>query len=227
MTDLILKKDPLEMIMEATKSGLDLQAIEKMMDLQEAFEKKEAKKAFIVAMAEFKKEPIQISKDKVNTQFKSKYTSIGNLVNTVLPRLSECGFSHNWKVEQKENEIKVTCVLTHELGHSEEVTMSSPPDSSGSKNAIQQIKSARTYLQAATFESLLGLASTDANFDDDGNSANQETITDHQFAELSALMQEKSVDAKGFCGYFKIKNIEDLPAKSYKTAIKMIEQKKD
>ena len=32
--------------------------------------------------------------------------------------------------------IAVTCVLTHEMGHSEETTLEALPDTSGSKNSI-------------------------------------------------------------------------------------------
>ena len=128
----------------------------------------EARKAFTAAMAAFKGEAVRVAKDKDNHQYKSKYVSLGNLIDTVTPALSRHGLSAHWEIEQATG-ICVTCHLTHAAGHSVSVSMTCPPDKSGAKNAIQEIKSAITYAKACTFESVCGLASTDANLDDDGN----------------------------------------------------------
>jgi hypothetical protein len=45
--------------------------------------------------------------------------------------------------------------------------LSSPPDTSGAKNPLQQIKSAITYLEGATFQAITGIVASDE--DDDGN----------------------------------------------------------
>ncbi len=165
---------PYEMMMNAVKSELPLEQIEKMMELQERFEKREAEKAYVSAMAKFKEIPLIITKDKVNSQYKSYYTTIGNLVNLTLPGMSKCGLSHKWDIDQSvEKIIKITCIVTHAMGHSESVSMSAPRDESGKKNLIQQIKSTITYLKSATFESIMGLAASDSNMDDDGNGASQ------------------------------------------------------
>ena len=144
--------------------------IEKLMDLQDRHDAKQAQRAFNDAKAAFKMENVLITKDKRNEQYKSMYTTLGNLVATVTPYLGKHGLSADWKIDQS-NGIEVTCILCHSMGHSDKVTLKVPPDSAGAKNPIQQIKSAITYAKAVTFESVCGLASTDANFDDDGNGA--------------------------------------------------------
>jgi hypothetical protein len=161
---------PLAMAMQAMKHGMSIADMRDMLALQKEWEANEARKAFVRAVAEFKKNPPVVYKDKDNAQFKSKYTSIGNMVNTVNAALSQHGLSANWRVEQ-EGHITVTCVLTHDMGCSETCTMSGPPDASGAKNPLQQIKSTITYLKLATYEAVVGVASSDANEDDDGSSA--------------------------------------------------------
>jgi len=158
---------PAALVQMAVQNGASMEQLEKLLALQERWEAGEARKAFTAAMAAFKLEPITITKDKENKQYNSRYTSLGNLVQTVTPFLSKHGLSADWEIEQ-EPKLSVTCVLTHALGHSKRVRLDVPPDASGAKNAIQQIKSAITYAKAVTFESACGLASTDANFDDDG-----------------------------------------------------------
>lgn len=159
---------PMDLIHMAVSGGADLDKLEKLLQLKRDWEADEAKKAFVQAMAAFKREPILISKDKENKQYSSKYTSLGNMINTVTPFLSKHGLSADWEIDQSKG-IKVTCVITHQMGHSKRVPFECAPDTSGAKNPIQQIKSSITYAKAVTFESACGLASTDANMDDDGN----------------------------------------------------------
>lgn len=161
---------PMDLLRIATSQGADLDKLKQFMDLQERWEKNEARKAFVSAMSAFKAEAIVIVRDKTNLQYGSKYVSLGNLVTTVTPFLSRHGLSARWELDQS-NGILVTCIITHCAGHSEAVSMTLPPDKSGSKNPIQEIKSAITYGKGCTFESATGLAATDANVDDDGNGA--------------------------------------------------------
>ena len=75
---------PLEQASNFLSTGGSMESLEKMMELQERFEERQAKKAFILAMAEFKKEPIKIKKDKQNKQYNSKYSGSLETVDTIL-----------------------------------------------------------------------------------------------------------------------------------------------
>lgn len=159
----------------ALSENVGLEKLEKLMDLKERNEKNEAKKAYHVAVTNFKKEAPKVSKDKENKQYKSWYTSLENLVNTVNPVLSKHGLTIQWDTVQGET-IKVSCIMTHVLGHSETTSMEAPPDTSGSKNTIQQIKSTITYLKGVTYESITGIASDCSNLSDDGNSSGEKPL---------------------------------------------------
>ena len=212
------------MIHLAIQQGAGIEQLERLWDMQLKYEANEAKKAYHFAMSEFKKERIVITKDKDNAQYKSKYTSIGNLVDSVTPILGKHGLTHKWDISQEGDMITVTCVSTHALGHSEKVSMQAPSDKSGAKNPIQQIKSTRTYLQAATFESLFGLASTDANCDDDGNGyGNVATIDEKQQGQIIDMMLSKNVNESQFLAWLKVKSVEDIPADKFGYVIKTLE----
>ncbi len=161
---------PMQMLQVAVAQGADLERIQKLMDLQDRWEAKQALHAFNAALAAFKKNPPNIVKDLLNKQYNSWYTSLGNLVNTTNAALGEHGLSASWEIEQGEL-IAVTCVLEHVQGHSRRVRLEGPPDTSGSKNTLQQIRSTLTYLKGATFEAVTGIASRAGNQDDDGNGA--------------------------------------------------------
>lgn len=162
---------PMQMLQAAVAQGADLERIQKLMDLQDRWEAKQALHAFNAALAAFKKNPPTIVKDLMNKQYTNAwYTSLGNLVNTTNAALGEHGLSASWEIEQGEL-IAVTCILEHVLGHSRRVRLEGPPDTSGSKNTLQQIRSTLTYLKGSTFEAVTGIASRVGNQDDDGNGA--------------------------------------------------------
>jgi hypothetical protein len=230
-------RGPSSLIEMALSKGADdkaLEKLEKVLELQERWEANEAKKAYVKAMAEFKKDPPDIYKDKKNLQFKSRYSSIDALVNTTIPKLAQHGFSHNWLFSRTEDgKPQVTCVLTHELGHSEAVTFDAPPDTSGgnSKNPIQQIKSTHTYLKIATFEAVTGLVSREANLDDDGNGAGAEYISEEQVKSLQNEIDARKVETEMFFSYLstnlkvEIKKLGDIPADKYDFALTAAKRK--
>jgi len=158
---------PAEMIRMAVSGGADLEDLEKLLTLQERWEKNEARKAYHKAMSEFKENPPKINKDKTVKYKEVKYNhaSLANVVEKITAELSKHGLSASWSTQQN-GAITVTCRITHVLGHSEETTLRAGADTTGSKNSIQAIGSTVTYLQRYTLLSALGLATYDQ--DDDG-----------------------------------------------------------
>lgn len=211
---------PADIVLYAMKNGGSIAEIREFMQLQREWEADQARKAFFDAKAKFHSETIVITKDKDNVQYKSKYTGIGNLVNTVKPFLSKHGLSADWTLDQTSG-IKVTCVLTHSLGHSESVAFTVPPDASGAKNAIQQIRSAVTYARSTTFEMVCGLASSDENGDDDGNGFNLDTsLADEWIAKVKAAPTDADVVKVWDVGIVAIEKAKDRNAyKEFKAAV--------
>ena len=161
--------NPMAMMMDAKAAGFEMSEIKEMMDLQDRNDKRLAKQAFDKAMADFKRDPPKVIKDKENAQYGSMYATIGNVVNTVNEAMGPFGLNARWEFPTPDAEtIYCTCILAHELGHEERVTLDAPVDKSGAKNALQQRRSSRTYLRLETFEAVTGIASQ-YNEDDDGN----------------------------------------------------------
>lgn len=222
---------PVDLLQIAVSQNADLDKLEKLMALQERWEANEARKAYHKAMSVFKADPPKIEKDRhvsyQTAKGKTEYdhASLANVTATINAALSANGLTASWETKQTEKSITVICRITHILGHSESTALSSPPDESGGKNSIQAIGSTVSYLQRYTILSLCGLATSDQ--DDDG-SANSEAqrITPNQLADITALMAKVNGNIAQFCKYFKIINIEDLPASEYPRAVAMLEQKR-
>lgn len=157
----------------AVSQGADIDKLEKLMDLQERWQKGEAAKAFKQAMANFQAEKPELKKTQ-KASFTTKggghkeynYASLPHVQRLVDPILSKFGLSYTWRQQQDGDTVTITCIVSHIDGHIEENSMSAPHDASGNKNAIQAIGSTVSYLKRYTLEGALGL-STDK--DDDAN----------------------------------------------------------
>jgi hypothetical protein len=205
---------PMDMLNRAVETGAGLEMVEKLMSLQERWETGQARKAFdrAIAAAKAKITPIQRNAKGHNDK---RYADFAAIAKVVDPILSEHGLSYRFRTAQSDR-ISVTCILSHEDGHSEETTLTGPADTSGSKNAIQAIGSTLTYLQRYSLVQMLGLA---ASNDDDGKAAaDGGTISEDQAAELIALADEVGADKRAFCEYFKIDGIAMMPAKDFDRA---------
>lgn len=221
--------NPNSMLALAIEQKMDAATIKDMMDLRDRWEAGEARKAFVQAMADFKANPPEILKKKlVKFETQSGTTSyshaeLADVTEAILQPLAAHGFSHRWEVKQ-DNAITVTCVLTHRQGHSESVTLSSPPDDSGKKNKIQQVASTITYLQRYTLLAITGLAAK--GMDNDGGPPEIERITEDQASNLQALIDEVGADKAKFLKYLKVDSLEDIAAQAYSDAVHALERKR-
>ena len=217
---------PMEMLNSAITRGDSLDKLERLMDLNDRWEKAQAKKAFIEAKAAFKASAPVITKDKTNSQYNSRYASIGSVVNAVNEALSKHGLDADWQFDQSSG-IRVTCILTHVAGHSESVSLVGTPDTSGAKNPLQQIKSTLTYLKLATFEAVTGIATKEGNRDDDGNASGVASfISDEQVEELTALITETKTDIAKFLEIGKVESLSDITSANFGKAKALLLSKK-
>lgn len=165
----LARTTPADLLQMAVGQGADLDRLEKLMALQDRWEKGEARKTFTRAMAAFKTEcPPVLNKDG-EVSFKGtnyRHATLGGILSVITPHLSRAGLSVSWETDQDKGVVTVTCVVTHEDGHSERRPLTGPHDSSGNKNQIQQMGSTITYLQRYTLTAALGLSTGEV--DDDG-----------------------------------------------------------
>ena len=166
---------PSDLLRMAIDQGADLDRLERLMDLQDRWERREAEKAYNVAFSDFKAEAVRIMKAKTVTDgpLKGKsYAELHNVVDAVTPALSRHGLSAAWKVTRDEKDwLEVTCTLKHTSGHSESVSMGGMPDTGGAKNALQARASSKSYLERYTLKAICGVA--EGGDDTDGNTPAQ------------------------------------------------------
>ena len=187
----IVPPTPTSILELAVRQNANVDTLAKLLELQERFEASQARKAFEEAFAAFKKDAPKLERtrgvsfDKGKTE-QYKYTPLDEIAKAIGPKLAEHGLNYNWKQESTKESIAVTCVLRHKQGHSIENQLSAQSDPSGSKNAIQAIGSAVSYLRRYTLLGVLGMATGDE--DTDG-------VTMHEAADfLTVISESRSID---------------------------------
>lgn len=183
--------------------NMDVEKLSKLLEMQERWDATQAKKAYVVAMSEFKKNPPEILKDKTVSYKQTSYNhaSLGNVTACINKALCEHGLTASWQTGQVDEQVNVICKITHVDGHSEETSLSAAPDSSGSKNPIQAIGSTVTYLQRYTLLALTGLATYEQ--DDDGGEPRDNkpdipemTATNKKALAAICVILKKSVEGR-------------------------------
>ena len=222
-----IQLSPAQMILEMSKSGIDVEKMKSLLELQKEWESNEARKAYHKAMAEFKANPPKIEKDK-SASFGTgkaafKHASLANVCEKINSELSKHGLSASWTTKQN-GSIVVTCKITHELGHSEETSLSAQSDTSGNKNSIQAIGSTITYLERYTLLAITGLATTDQ--DDDGNSVDDEKISEKELHSLHDQLIELNANETVLLKALRIENLENMTKEQYKFALHALDQRR-
>ena len=141
--------------------------------------------------------------------------------------LGRHGFSLQFKIDNAEKVVEVTCILTHREGHSEATSMQLPVDLTGSKNPVQAAGSSVSYGKRYTVSALLNL--TSRGEDDDARGTGdivKKTIGAAQIEELQELIVDAGIDIQSFYDRANISQLEELPELHFAGAKKWISDRK-
>lgn len=229
---------PLSIVQAALQSG-NVEMYREAVALAKDMDAITARKAFDNALADAKARIPVIRKNR-HVGFDSRkagaartdyrHEDMAEIARTVDPILGSVGLSYRFRVSSEVNEpVRVTCIISHRDGHSEETTLRAVRDESGNKNAIQAIGSTVTYLQRYTLKAALGLAAAE---DDDGRGASEAqvveatavpgTVNRAQVEEIRALLDERGLSHKAFLQFIRLPRIEDIGAVHFDRCIAKI-----
>lgn len=235
--EVIKKKDviinqpgPMEQAQQFLQAGGDLKSLEKMMDLQDRFEKKEAEKAFFIAMVQAQKGMPVIHEGRSNKATSSKYAAYKDIVRGAKPIYTSFGLSVSFYEgeSKKEDYIKLCADVCHEKGHSKTYSMDLPIDDKGPKGApvktkIHGIKSAVSYGRGMLLGSIFNIP-TNEDVDDDGNGAGVKYISEKQVSQITDLMNEHIIPEQQaeFLKWANIETVETIFAENFNAVVSSI-----
>ncbi len=157
------------------KPDIDTSVIEKLWVMQQQAEDRDAEQAYWAAMPKLQAELPLIPKNgkmqmsKGDSKWTIPFARFEDVIEAIRPIMKKNGFSLTFKHRTLEGgDIHTTGIVAHKKGHKETDEFVSEPDTTGSKNKIQAVGSARSYGKRYTTGSLLGLAF--GGEDDDGES---------------------------------------------------------
>lgn len=190
----------------ALNPAIDIDKMERLLEMQERILARNAKTAYAAAFAEMQGElPTIEERGHIVVREKAKdgsrtgdviqdtpYALWEDINDGIKPVLARHGFALSFRPGvAPDGRVSVTAILMHRDGHQEEATMILQHDSSGSKNAVQAIGSSTSYGKRYAAGALLNLTSRDgAERDDDGKGAVQ-TVSKHSAREVDAEMREE------------------------------------
>lgn len=221
----------------ARDPGVDIDKMQRLMDMQERILIRNAKAAYAAALSAMQPElPVITRKGKIEVRKKdaagertgavqqsTPYALWEDINEGIRPVLAKHGFALSFRVGMaQDGKITITGILSHREGHSEETTITLQHDSTGSKNAVQAVGSSVSYGKRYTAGALLNF--TSRGEDDDGKAAVPTevaapaavgAITQDQADKITDLLESREVSRAAFLQWAKQKRVIDIPAEHF------------
>ena len=219
----------MELVSNAVSNGAPMENIDKLIEQVKFNDYREALKAFNrdFTLAQSEMPTIRKTKQAHN----SVYAPYDEVVAQLRPVLDKHGlsFRHEMREITRDDKvigITVKCILAHKDGHSVSAQLTSTPDTSGSKNAIQAVGSAVSYLKRYTLEAVTGV-STSENVDDDGNATGSviNYITEAQIEQLRKASKGAGVEENELCKVAKVTELSGIRAERFEAAMNWLKKR--
>lgn len=184
----------------ARDPSVDINKMERLMEMHERLTAREAEKAFNIAMTACQIEVKQVAPDADNPQTRSKYATYAKLDSVLRPIYTKHGFALSFDEHDspKPDHVRVVCYLSHVGGHQRTYHRDMPADGKGAKGGDVMTKThaagaagsyGARYLLKGIFNVAVG------EYDNDGNT--EETgMSDQDIANFIAKMDEAGNDTE-------------------------------
>lgn len=218
-------------------AAVPVDTVERLWAIDREIREDQARREYYAALNRVQKRLTEhpVIKDARNTQTGSMFARAEKVDATLDPILTEEGFSCSTSTAEcpLEDHIRIEMRVFHVGGHSEIHHLDAPIDDRGAKGAptktrLHGMGSTMTYVRRYLRVSVFGVQIVS---DDDGNRGRgAETITADQVHELVELADDVGADNEArrrLLAFFKIGDLNQLPAVRFREAKRMLEQKRE
>jgi hypothetical protein len=230
----------------AANPDVDVDKMEKVMNLQERVIDKAAEQSFSIDMFKCQSEIPPIPKRGWNDSTSSWYPLLEDIIKVVKPIYTKWGFSISFYEEDipkgmregKEGWTRTCADIMHRDGHTKQRHVDYPLDTKGPKGAdvktdVHGKKSSITYAKGTLLCMIFNIPAM--GLDDDGNAAGsrpRELIDKKQAETIKKFIKDKNVNEPKFLEYltglnsgFSIESIEKIPKDMFNEAVRLIKEK--
>lgn len=193
----------------AADPAVDVDKMERLMQMHERFVDRSASAAFNAAMVRAQRRIGPVYRSSFNTQTSSGYAKLEDIDKKISPEYTDEGFSLSFGTEDSPlaGHLRVVCDVMHEQGHTKRYHMDLPLDAAGiagkvNKTGVHAHGSTNSYARRYLTMNIFNVVLT--NEDNDGNNqpVNEPSITDLQIKQLEALIPKCSEKAR--CAFSKL-----------------------
>lgn len=224
---------PISLLAIAIQKGVDADQLDKLLAMQERYEKNQAEKAFNAAMTRCQKAMPTIVKDKENKHTKQRYASLEGILEIARPVYSEAGFALSFTEEESKlsNHVRLVCLVSHDGGCTRRFEGDFPIDAGGmrggdNKTAIQAKGSTITYAKRY----LVCMAFNLTIADQEPESEATARIGPGQVKEINDLIHEiydanLPFDMAKFLKWVKAGSVIGIPLRDFRKVVSELERK--
>lgn len=211
-----------------------VEALERLVGLQERVLDRQAENALSEAIGAFQDECPMIRQTKTakiatrsGSSYAFTYAPLDEIERTIRPHLRVHGLSYTFDSRLDGATLTVVCQVRHRDGASVSSTFTCPIDTQAKMSGAQQTGAALTYAKRQALVSALGLTVTNADADAMGTADTGAKVSKEQLTELRRLLKESGADIDRFLRFVGVAGLAEIPASSFTMAATFLRQKID
>lgn len=158
-----------KLMVQAIDKQVPVETMEKLMAMRRELKAEWAKEEYNKAMAAFQAECPVIEKKKQakdGTKVLYKYAPLDDMVAQTQKLIAKHGFSYTFRQQNDGSKVKVSCIVSHVSGHSEESVMETGlATKTGIMSGPQQIAATVTFNTRYAFKNAFGIMTGDEDVD--------------------------------------------------------------
>lgn len=179
----------------AADPAVDVDKMERLMQMHERFVDRQASAAFNAAMVRAQRRIKPVVKKAFNAQTSSTYAKLEDIDKQISPEYTAEGFSLSFGTDDSPlaAHIRIICDVMHEDGHTKRYMMDLPLDSAGiagktNKTGVHAHGSTHSYARRYLTMDIFNVVTVNEDNDGNGDPPQEPVITARQAAQLEALL---------------------------------------
>lgn len=214
-------RDPMHLLAAAVAQGATPDALERLMGLQERWERNQAEKDFAAAVAQFQANCPQVLKDR-QSNF-GRYASLDDIMEDIKPHLAAAGLCVSFDVEMADSATLTVHAIISKGIHKQRTKFVCPvPDMK--VNATQRMGAALSYAKRYALCAALNIVVTDEDTDADSLKP-AATITEEQAVHLQDIAEQVPGSLAALLQWAQVESVYNLPAEKYAKALDGLKKK--
>jgi hypothetical protein len=217
----------MQAVIEKGVTADNVVALERLVDLYERMQTRDAEKQFNAAFVKLQSElPVIVASSEIPNR--GRYERFEDVMRQIGDPLKSNGFSVSFTQDTKDNRVTVTCHLRHIGGHAQANSFTVRAGGKADSDTQSDCKASTTAKRNALLQALNIVIRQDVFQDEEGNDASIEggPIDWSQVSFLKDLCKEVNADVPAFLKFAGVAAFEAIPSARYAELVRALEKKK-